>query len=200
MRLSIANNYNDDFELINERIIRTLNKEDKGLYLLHGNPGCGKTSYIKYLTTKTKKRIIYLHNEMIHWLTDPTFLSFIKKHPDSILIIEDAERILLSRSETHNSPVSALLNLSDGILGDMLKLQIICTFNCELKLIDEALLRKGRLKIKYEFKELNKDKAMRILAKQNIHVRLTNDIPLCDVYNYMEENYSKPKVAKKIGF
>jgi len=45
MRLSIANNYNDDFELINERIIRTLNKEDKGLYLLHGNPGCGKTSY-----------------------------------------------------------------------------------------------------------------------------------------------------------
>jgi hypothetical protein len=40
-----------------------------------------------------------------------------------------------------------------------LNLQIICTFNTDLTNVDEALLRKGRLIAKYEFKALAEQKS-----------------------------------------
>jgi hypothetical protein len=46
-KLNIEDNYNDDFKEIHKTILRRLSKKnDKGLVLLHGKPGTGKTSYI----------------------------------------------------------------------------------------------------------------------------------------------------------
>ena len=61
-----------------------------------------------------------------------------------ILIIEDAERVISDR-ESNGSPagVSNILNLTDGILGDCLNIQVIATFNMKREKIDQALLRKG---------------------------------------------------------
>ena len=74
------------------------------------------------------------------------------KYPDSVLIIEDAEKVVRNRNGNGNeTAVSNLLNLSDGILGDCLKTQIVATFNTERQLIDKALLRKGRLIAEYKF-------------------------------------------------
>jgi len=45
-------NYGSDFLKIHNLIIERLNKpHDKGIILLHGDPGTGKTSYIKHLTS-----------------------------------------------------------------------------------------------------------------------------------------------------
>lgn len=45
-KLKIEDNYNDDFKEIHETILKRLSKKnDKGLVLLHGKPGTGKTSY-----------------------------------------------------------------------------------------------------------------------------------------------------------
>jgi len=52
-----------------------------------------------------------------------------------------------------------LLNISDGLLYDCLNIQIICSFNIDIIKVDSALLRKGRLIAKYEFKELEVAKA-----------------------------------------
>ena len=41
--------------------------------------------------------------------------------------------------------MSDLLNISDGLLADFLHVQVICTFNHPLSMVDSALLRKGRL-------------------------------------------------------
>ncbi|CAF3836172.1 unnamed protein product [Rotaria sp. Silwood1] len=70
------------------------------------------------------------------------------QHSNSILIVEDAEHIILDRKQETFLPkqaVSNLLNLSDGLLGDAMHQQIICTFNCDVQAIDPALLRDGRL-------------------------------------------------------
>jgi SpoVK/Ycf46/Vps4 family AAA+-type ATPase len=67
---------------------------------------------------------------------------------NSILIIEEAENIILDRTQDAFLPkqaVSNLLNLSDGLLGDAMHQQIICTFNCDVQGIDPALLRERRL-------------------------------------------------------
>ena len=60
-KLNIADNYNDDFKEIHQTIVKRLSKkDDKGLILLHGKPGTGKTSYIRYLISTIKKNVIFL--------------------------------------------------------------------------------------------------------------------------------------------
>ena len=85
------------------------------------------------------------------------------------------------------------------MLGDSLKLKFICTFNTDLKNIDDAILRKGRLKVKYEFKDLKTNKVKKLFEKLGISLELAKPMPLCDVYNYLEDNGNNP-THHKIGF
>ena len=165
IELNLSQNYNNDFIPIHNEIISNLNKVDsKGIILLHGKPGTGKTSYLRFLLQEIKdKNIIYVSPEVSHQLGQPNFISFMLKYPNSILIIEDAETLVKDRNNESANLVSNLLNLSDGLLSDCLHLQIICTFNTELKNIDKALLRKGRLIARYEFNELTDEKTNSLL-------------------------------------
>ena len=93
------------------------------------------------------------------------------QHPNSILIVEDAENIIHDRKDQNylpNQAVSNLLNLSDGLLGDAMHQQIICTFNCDVKGIDPALLRDGRLVIEHKFEKLTPENARRLCVELGI--------------------------------
>ena len=118
-KLSITDNYNDDFHAIHQTILKRLsNKNDKGLVLLHGKPGTGKTSYIRYLICLLKKDVIFLPPNMAGAITDPGLIFILIDNPNSIFVIEDAENIIVDREREGHSPVSALLNISDGLLSD----------------------------------------------------------------------------------
>ena len=104
-------------------------------------------------------------------MTKPGFLPFLMQHPNSILIIEDAENIIHDRMQNNflpNQAVANLLNLSDGLLGDAMHQQIICTFNCDVKGIDPALLRDGRLVVEHKFDKLNPRNARRLCVELGI--------------------------------
>ncbi|CAF4199004.1 unnamed protein product [Rotaria sordida] len=92
------------------------------------------------------------------------------QHPNSILIIEDSETIILDRKDAlnPNQAVSNLLNLSDGLLGDAMHQQIITTFNCEMKGIDPALLREGRLIVEHKFEKLSVDNVRQLYKELGI--------------------------------
>ncbi|MEM6685558.1 MAG: AAA family ATPase, partial [Bacteroidota bacterium] len=137
--------YNDDFIQVHEAIEASLAVEKAGLILLHGVPGTGKTSYIKSLITKhTERSFIFIQNEFVNELLHPDFISFLLKNQNAILIIEDAEKVLISREQKNeNSVVSTILQLTDGLFSDYLNIKIICTFNTSMNKIDSALLRKG---------------------------------------------------------
>lgn len=193
--------YNDDLEGVNELIKNTLNQVGgKGLVMLHGTPGTGKTSYIKYLTTQISKRMIYLSPDMAPLISTPEFLSMIKEYPNSVIILEDAESIIAQRQGGQNSAVSNLLNLTDGILADCLKIQVICTFNTNLNNIDSALLRQGRLIARYEFKPLMKIKAQALSNKLGFTTIIQSDINLNEVVNQNTEFDFQLKKDSKIGF
>lgn len=198
----IYENYNDDFVEADKVIQDSIDQEKKGLILLHGLPGSGKTSYIKHLITgSSKRKIVYIPTHLTTAISSPEFVSFVKQElTNSVLVIEDAEQVLIAREdvESHKAAVSNILNMTDGILADALNLLIICTFNTDMNNIDKALLRKGRLLIQYQFKELSLEKT-KVLADKLYGTKVDKPMVLSDIYN-LEYDLIKPDEAPKVTF
>ncbi len=200
--VDIENNYNDDFKQVDETTREFLiKKKANGLVLLHGKYGTGKTSYIRHLMRSVNKRFIFLPVNMMESISSPSFIPFISQYKESILILEDCETILKQRdsNDTDNSLVN-LLNLGDGLLSDALSIKIICTFNTDLKNIDQAILRKGRLVTQYEFKELTLDKTIKLSEKLGIEQKPKQPKTLAEIYNASDNEEINAFQKNKIGF
>lgn len=192
-------NYNDDFKETDKIIKSAIDKEsNNGLILLHGIAGAGKTTYIRHLIGISKKRIIYAPPDFAEAISSPDLMGFMINYPDSVLIIEDAENVIQERSAGDKSAVSNILNLCDGLLSDCLNMTVICTFNTDVAKIDTALLRKGRLLAKYEFRELEKSKAQKLSNHLGFKSTIEKDMTLAEIYN-QNDSFSNIKNGK-IGF
>lgn len=193
-------NYNDDFKSVSDTVISSLRTANQsGLVLFHGGVGTGKTSYMKYLLSQiTSKKIIYIPPDMVTHLSSPAFVSFmIRQAKDSILLVEDAETVLQKREGGQNQSVSNILNISDGILGDILQIQLVCTFNCALDRIDPALMRPGRLIAEYKFDKLTLLKTRVLLDKlYGTDFGVTEGLSIAEIYNYKKLPPKSAVVAK----
>jgi hypothetical protein len=199
-KLDIGLYYADDFAEVNRSIQQRLNKDnDKGIVLLHGIPGTGKTTYLRYLIGRLKKKVLFVPPTVAEHITDPGFINLLIENPNSVLIIEDAENIIMDRRGNNSSAVSNLLNISDGLLADCLNVQIICTFNNELSRVDPALMRKGRLIARYEFGPLNVAKAQALSDKLGFNTRIGRPMTLAEITNQHEQSY-ETKTYQRIGF
>lgn len=199
----LEENYNDELMNLNEKLVSFINSNDtNGMLLLHGIPGTGKTTYLRHLITVCNARFIYLPNNLFCHLSDPDFFTFILGYKNSVIILEDCEELLKPRDQNGNTVgISTLLNLSDGLLGDAMRLKIICTFNTEIRNIDQALLRKGRLAYKYEFSALSVTKTNKLLNKLNVDLQPKEGMILSEIYNYSHDNGKMEEAGKyKIGF
>lgn len=196
--IDIEKHYNTGFMEFHNAMIKSIQSLRSGLHILHGEAGTGKTSYIKFLAKlfNGKKNFIFLPSQFVDALTSPDFIELMMENEDSVLIIEDAENALKPRGNDNRPAVSNLLNISDGILGDAIGCHIICTINCELDMIDSALLRSGRLINKYEFNKLSSEK-IKVLSGGEI----TESMTIADFYNRDQQYNSSTFGSRKIvGF
>lgn len=194
---SVEKEYNDDFTKEHEKICRFIGTDDdSGLILLHGQKGTGKSSYIKYLINKyPNKQFVYVPANLVPLLSDPSFGSFLTTLNNNIIVVEDCENVIQDRqSSSSASAVSLLLNMTDGLLSDDLGIKFICTFNEDIHNIDKALLRKGRLVSKYEFKPLCVEKTNALLEELGYTEKSTKALPLSDIFNYSDDSY---EIVKK---
>lgn len=201
MDINLSDQYNDDIVSMYETLKSSLETRLSGLYILHGVPGAGKTSFIRYLTATVNKKFVILPQSVAMNITDPGFTDFLLDEKDSIFILEDCESIIKDREDS-SSPISAvasLLNMTDGLLSDVFNIKFICTFNSSILNIDKALLRKGRCIVNYEFKPLCEEKSKALLKKLGHDSSLcTGPMTLADIYNFNDIDNQVKK--KKIGF
>lgn len=192
--------YNDDFKEIDHLIMQSVSEDKSGLILLHGVPGTGKTSYIKHLISSFKdKPFFFIQNEFVRELLTPQFISFLLKHRNSALIIEDAEKVITSREySAEGSVVSTILQLTDGLFSDYLNIKIICTFNSGKERIDPALFRKGRMIANYEFKPLSACKTRRLAQSLGFEPP-EGEMTLADIFRMKEPGF-QPAAPRKLGF
>ena len=195
--VNIEENYNDDCPY--KKIEDSLNSKESSIMLLYGIPGSGKTYLLRKLILEHPElRFYWLDSSMFSMISSTEFSLFLTKCKRGIFIMEDCERVIQSRDVGHNSLITPLLELTDGLIGGNLGLKFICTFNTDLNNVDPALQRKGRCSVSYEFRELKKEKVQNLWNKLGIKKTATKDMPLCDVLNADVDNGVEKR--QKIGF
>lgn len=192
MDIDVKKNYNDDIPY--DRMVDVLSEDGKSLILFYGEPGTGKSTIIRKLISEVDRKFILMDPSIITTISDTVFVSFLSENKGSVIVLEDCEKLLRSREVSTNHAIGTVLNLTDGIIGDSFGIKFICTFNSDIKDVDEAILRKGRLSLKYEFGKLALEKA------KAIYPDAKEDMTIADAYFAINENDFSKDEKGKLGF
>lgn len=196
--------YSQDINNFYNELTNSLLTNTKGIYILHGKPGTGKTTFIKKLIQDellSDKTFVFVTYEMLINITNDKLLIFLNNNKDKefVFICEDADKFLLKRN-LGNNIASSILNLSDGILSSLTNIQFIFSHNTNNEnLIDEAFLRNGRLIANKQFKSLEYNDWSKIIdyvdENKNIVIDSEENKVLADVFELIKLNKN---INKKI--
>ena len=202
----LALHYGDEFVGWEQNLVERLQAQPKGLTILRGEPGLGKTSFVRHLLSRLEKshRCFAVPTSQFGMLTSPHLTSFWAKENarsklNNLLVLEDAEGLLAKRTGTNNEFVSNLLNMSDGLLGDAMRVQIIATVNAPMSQLDPAVTRRGRLQAYHQFRRLTRKEAQRLASAKGLTLPEQTDYSLADIFAARQSDTGVPS-EKTIGF
>jgi len=150
----VKKNYTDktvqQFEHLKEEL--TSSKPCGRFSLLTGPPGTGKSFFLRGLITEVAVNWLFIPSSLVGGLSGPdlarVLFSQVENEEDkvpTVIIIEDADSCIRKRTEGNFNQLSDILNLGDGILGELADLRILATTNSKNSQLDEAITRPGRL-------------------------------------------------------
>jgi len=183
-------NYGADAPAFEGRLVSYLRTQTGGASIFRGEPGTGKTSFIRHLIAKLHRshRFYYLPLSAYRYLASPDMVAFwireSEMSPDAkrVVVLEDAEDLLMQRGPDNATKVSSLLNVADGLLGEFLQMHLICTVNCAIDRLDSAITRPGRLVAYREFRRLKRTEAQRLAESKGITLPEQEDYSLAEIY------------------
>jgi hypothetical protein len=200
----MKSNLDDNLELYySEKTLKSISKlcknikrSDKGLSILYGERGTGKTNIINYITDKVDRIVIYIPNSLLEaTLNNSEFRNFLKKFHKPIIVIDDCEMIFNELFTKSNIYVNNLLQMVEGLLSDTIKVNIITIFNIEDDTeIDHALLDSNALLDVIEFEYLSKEESNDLSVHLNHNKKYKNKTKLVDIIKK-----TSSKEYKKIG-
>jgi hypothetical protein len=175
------------------------------LILLQGPPGTGKSYMIRSLVSNMKSTFIVVGAHMISELSGPAILPVILGCVDTddpkpiTFILEDSDIALSHRKNGGVAELSGLLNLGDGLLGEMLDIRIIATTNAELLDLDPAVVRPGRMCQHINLRSFDPKEANALYAGmvENKTVDLRKNTTLAEIYRMAREDGWVPKTEDK---
>jgi len=187
---ALALHYGSGSREWHQGFVEKLCERTNGLSIFEGRPGTGKTFYLRHLMGELKEshRFYFIPTSTMGILSRPDFIGFWtdqRWHHSTkrfVVILEDSDAALMTRGSDNREQVSAILNLSDGMLADFLRLQIICTINCSAADIDSALLRPGRLVCHRVFGRLDYTQAARLAESLGRKLPHDRDYSLAEVF------------------
>lgn len=180
-----------------------------GLSILRGKPGTGKTSFLRHLILSLSEthRFYYIPVDSfmgMHSRIGEFLLKEQRRHKDSrlVLVMEDAEQLLLDRRGVRDGLASSLLNLTDGFMSDMIKAHLICTVNSEFIELDNAVLRPGRQRAFREFHALQWPQAQKLAASLGTVLTEPREYTLAEIFHFKDLQSQDRLIQdeRKIGF
>lgn len=193
-------------------------EKDGKLIIWRGLPGSGKTFAVRALAREWAER----HNVSITVITDPELfladsdymLDVILSDPHvsspkafhkadqqgtlpaerlQLIILEDQAQLFTTNCR-NSQGFNSFLNLTDGLIGQGIRIMFLITFNEDIEDIDKAIRRKGRLLQVQQFQALSPAKAQEWLrdktgkpVSESIKdlIAQNGGISLADLYNLL---------------
>jgi energy-coupling factor transporter ATP-binding protein EcfA2 len=200
--------YGDGTALWLDEWTTALNTRRYGLTILTGAPGTGKTTLLRSLAQwlAASHKFYFMPAARFAAVESGELVTFWagenrNSKQRKVLILEDAESVLLLRGQDNREKVATLLNLTDGMMGDALGLHVVCTLNSDLTEIDPALLRPGRLVAHRDFDPLNADESRRLATALGLPAPSTETTSLAEFFVKSAAIATPPPLRKKsLGF
>jgi ATP-dependent 26S proteasome regulatory subunit len=198
----VRENYTDEvlegFDYMTNQI---QNKAPSGrIVLLEGEPGTGKSFLIRGLINSAIAKFVFVPSNQVSELTSPVLIpSLISLYTDRpkdvpiVLVIEDADAMIVRREQGNVNILSTILNLGDGLMGHLLDVRMILSTNAKSKVdIDPALVRPGRLNTRIMVAPLPLEKAKEIYKRLTGKVLRKRDklYTLAEIYGMVEGSHA----------
>ena len=176
---------------------------------LYGPPGTGKTSLVRAICGREKRNLFILN---LNGLSDSSLseaLDTVEK--DSIILIEDIDSYSFALSRDFTKPVhellttkvtlSGLLNAIDGVSSSAGRILIITTNHPYV--LDEALLRPGRIDLKLELTYMDEDMIRYAFSRffpeyKLVDISFRNDITPAKFQNLASRYRHSPEIVLKL--
>lgn len=186
----LALHYGNEFPAWEDFLLGKLQERNSGITLLRGDPGTGKTSYIRHLMSRLQSThcFYYLPVSMSQALGSPDTVEFWARQNDradrrqNVVILEDAESLLEERTDGNRSRLEDFLNVTDGLMSEFLQVQIIATINCPVQKLDPAITRPGRLLAYRHFPRMGGKQAGALAAAKGLQIPEQVDYSIAEIY------------------
>jgi hypothetical protein len=182
--------YSESIVKKTEKIVKNLKKKDKGLVIIHGDKGLGKTNISKYIANKVDQISIFIPSNMIEQtINNFEFKTFLKRFDKSLIIIDDCEFLYNPVYGKMNYFSNNIIQMIDGFNSDSLKAQFLLIFNLEEEEeIDENLIDCNNLIDILKLEPLDSNKANELAKTIGSNKIFKDKVRLVDVFNKSLKN------------